>query len=335
VRCLACGGQMRLSRVTPGHPLGDSTFVPGYGQQTLECSDCGEQRLVFGHGQNLVANTFSASRADRGQPEHGAIPKTLAQKLEELQQRCVALAQEVARERAAKAARPEAKAAIPKSLGEALHTPPPPASLPKAPVAKGLVEAEDFDRLWDGLVVRTRLPPPSSPQQTSQPDDPTRTPQPDFAPSVPARAQRSEEHHDQTPGLPATLRDSATTSALSVEAKYFDRLWDGLAVRTPPPLPPPSSAQPMSEPGAPTQKPQPDCAPSVPAKVQRSEEHHDQTPGLPATLHESETTSALSAYEGREKSEVPNSAWVRVMAMLLPTWANPRGQISSSSVLRR
>jgi hypothetical protein len=208
-----------------------------------------EQRLVFGHEEIRAAQDLSAeaptpsvSTADRVQHEHAAIPNAWAQELEKLQQRCAALAQKAARERAAeigkraakaaqratRAAGSAAKAAIAMSpketkefdrLADSLVLRAPPlraASSPKAAaIAKSLEEAKGFDQLWDSLAVRTQPPvaPTSSPQQVSQPDALTQTPQPDLVTSVPARSQRSEEH--QTPRLPATLRDSAAPLAPS------------------------------------------------------------------------------------------------------------------------
>src|SRR5712692_1870303 len=45
MRCMACGGNMRLVRVVPDHGMA----VPGFKTQTLKCPGCQdtEQRLVF------------------------------------------------------------------------------------------------------------------------------------------------------------------------------------------------------------------------------------------------------------------------------------------------
>jgi hypothetical protein len=348
MRCLGCGRQMRVTSVTPVAPTAGSTLIPGFERPTLKCLRCGEERLLSGHSPDLAAKQLSASRADCGQqddtahqaqplsvsaadsvqPKHAATPKTFAQKLEKLQQRCLALEQESARDHSAKAARRSAKAATAKSLGEALCTPPMQAPTPplKGPAAMSLDEAKEFDRLWDSLVPPP-LPRTSSAQQMSQPEVLSKRRQPDSAPSVP---RGSEEHQDQTPRLPATMRDGAASSAplelqdlgkaaapntgrvSVVEAKDFDRLWDSLVVRTPPPLPPTSSAQQMRQSDALKQTPQADFVPPAPKKSGSSEEHQDQTPRLPATTRDSAAPSAPLELQDLGKPEAPNSAGVGV-----------------------
>ena len=243
MRCLACGGEMRSIGVAPG----DRALVSGLEYRTLQCLDCGdtEQRLVFGRegisatpnlsaqrptpseqrlvsgnediraAQNLSAQAPASSVLPAGSIQHepAAISNAWAQAVGKVQQRSTAIAQETARERAAEMGKPATKAPIARSEGlrksVGARTPPPRIPLSsKAAVANSL---EDFDRLWDSLAACaaprcTNMP---SPQEATQPNALTQTSQPDLVLSVPTGSERSQEHQDQTPKVPAILRDSS------------------------------------------------------------------------------------------------------------------------------
>ena len=236
-------GEMRSIGVAPG----DRALVSGFEYRTLRCLDCGdtEQRLVFGRegisatpnlsaqrptpseqrlvsgnediraAQNLSAQAPASSVLPAGSIKHepAAISNAWAQALGKVQQRSTAIAQETARERAAEMGKRATKAPIARSEGlrksVGAHTPPPRIPLSsKAAVANSL---EDFDRLWDSLAAcaAPRCANMPSPQEATQPNALTQTSQPDLVLSVPTSSERSQEHQDQTPKVPAILRDSS------------------------------------------------------------------------------------------------------------------------------
>jgi hypothetical protein len=169
-------------------------------------------------GQSLSTQSLAPSvlPAESIRHEPAAISNAWAQALEKLQQRCAALAQETARERAAEIGKRATKAAIARSQGLLKsvggRAPPPRAPMSsKVAIANSLKETADFDRLWDSLAGRAapQCANTSSPQQVTQPDALTQTSQPDLVLSVPTRSERSQEHQDQTPKLSAILPDSS------------------------------------------------------------------------------------------------------------------------------
>lgn len=121
MRCLVCGGEMRLTNVAQGRTM----LVPGFEQRTLTCSGCGytEHRLTFGHEERgIQILEVEAHSVLPAEPECPATREAWARAVEKLQLRRAALAQEAAAKRAV-----------------------------KAPVEKCAEIADEFDQLWESL----------------------------------------------------------------------------------------------------------------------------------------------------------------------------------------
>jgi hypothetical protein len=283
-----------------------------------------EQGLVSCNEDNSAGQSLSTQSpapsvlpAESIRHEPAAISNAWAQTLGKLQQRCAALAQETARERAAEIGKRATKAAIARSQGLLKsvggRAPPPRAPMSKVVIANSLKETADFDRLWDSLAGRAAPPcgNRSSPQQVTQPDALTQTSQPDLVLSVPTRSEGSQEHQDQTPKVPAILRDSSAPCVLPPEPSRtpISSPKAGIA----PPCTDTSPAQEVTLPDALTQTPEPDLMLSVPTRSERSQEHQDQTPKLSAILPDSSAPCVPLEPYGEGKPEAPRT----VMAMLL------------------
>jgi hypothetical protein len=108
MRCIGCGGEMRLVRTVADHTM----MVPGYEHQTLECPGCHvvERRLVFVRAIGPLAvepmglpSNAPASTAAPQQSERSDLSRTWTRALERLRSQQSAL-----KERAAAAATSEA-----------------------------------------------------------------------------------------------------------------------------------------------------------------------------------------------------------------------------------
>ncbi len=221
--------------------------------------------------------------------EHDEAPNTWARSLERIQQRITVLAEESARERAAKASRraPKKKIAIgPEEAGRfeadrlteigAVRTPPQPELSPTSAVAMPLDELKKIEAkkkepkeiAWPGDILSVPVPPPAprpspSPEPSAgQPDALAQTPPSDLTPTMPAPAQTPDEHPEQAAVLPQILQDSTV--------------------------------------------------PSVPSEVQGQEKEIQEEELQERELQE-------KSVQDRDEPQAPRTSWTRAMAALLPT----------------
>ena len=357
MRCLACGAVMQLEGIAQCDPEGEPLLIRGFERQTFKCLECSqvEKRLVFcgnrghhdGPAEDFPAESPSISAVDNVQQEHVTLPAEpiSASPADSMPQENVAVRDErvsgslddsFEHDHAAHSAR---QLVLSTNIVERKDTA---ASAEPSSVSPAAVQpswAQTLERLQQRCTVLSQE---VARQRAAKPDK-------DALARRRKGADRQRRSATVLNPLPreSTSLHRAAIEAIPEEGREFEKLWESLAERIPPPLagtspletslagiseeadslieknttrmPTPFAAAPANsdEPDQPSNNLPVRLPPRLPPKS--SPKYVSQ----PDTIKQSPMLDVVawgpSEVQGQAGPEAPRTVWVRAIAALLPT----------------